>query len=364
MRKAFLLIPTVLAATLVPSISKADVPTCFGQPATLVAQPGEEDGDTVVGTAGPDVIVGSDLDDDLYGRGGNDLICGMGDGDKIVPGAGNDKAKGGYGRDKLNEYQGGVNADPGDDLFLGGPDDDVIYASTGNDILDGGAGREYIDYRQTDTPGPVTVNLATGEASVWGWSQTVTRIEEVVATDFDDALVGDGEANALAGGLGSDTLVGNGGDDNLQDWGPGDNIMRGGPGDDRLAGTLGNDTLRGGKGTDLIDFSNGHPDRGATLYVNLAKGIAKGYGTDSLEAIENVSGSHLHDVLIGDSGPNILESVSWSSSSASNDILVGRGGNDFLDGANRYPGDSLDGGRGSDRCSADEGDIFTSCEDA
>lgn len=41
MRKTFLVVPAVLAATLVPSVGKAEVHKCHGQVATIVSTTGD-----------------------------------------------------------------------------------------------------------------------------------------------------------------------------------------------------------------------------------------------------------------------------------------------------------------------------------
>lgn len=66
-----------LAAALyaAPVAAAQPVPTCFGQPATIV---GTSADDTLVGTEGADVIVGGEGADSIEGRGGDDLLCGNG----------------------------------------------------------------------------------------------------------------------------------------------------------------------------------------------------------------------------------------------------------------------------------------------
>jgi Ca2+-binding RTX toxin-like protein len=362
MRKAFLVIPVALVASLTPSISNADVPTCFGQPATIVGQPGEEGGDYIVGTNGPDVIVGTEGEDYIFGFRGDDLICGMGGGDDIRPRMGNDKVDGGDGGDGINgEFYRGAHQDSGNDLLLGGPDDDDIQASTGEDTMDGGEGEDTLSYYQEiDAPGPVTVDLPEGKASGWG-NHTVRGFETVFGSFLDDTLIGDSGPNLLSAGPGNDIQVGKGGDDWISDSG-GDDILVGGPGDDRLSmGNLGNDTVRGGEGVDTLVYGSLVRPEGTTLYINLAEGIATGYGVDSEHGVENAVGSHMDDILIGDSGPNVLYAgVFWGM--GGQDVLVGRGGKDQLIAANDgTPDDSLDGGRGRDTCQADEGDEVLSC---
>jgi Ca2+-binding RTX toxin-like protein len=101
MRKAFLVIPLALFASLIPSVSSAEVPTCFGQPATIV---GTEGVDILNGTEGADVIVGLGEADTIQGFGGDDLICGNAGDDWLVGGEGNDQVKGEEGDDSFPEH--------------------------------------------------------------------------------------------------------------------------------------------------------------------------------------------------------------------------------------------------------------------
>jgi Ca2+-binding RTX toxin-like protein len=363
MRKAFLVVPAVLAMTLLPGISKADVPTCFGQQATIVGQPDPYEGwDYIRGTSGPDVIVGTEGGDVILGFRGDDLICGMGGGDQIEPRRGNDKVDGGDGGDGINNYLGGAAQDSGNDLLLGGSGTDQIEASTGDDTMDGGGDKDLLSYFQSDAPAPVTVDLRVGTASGWG-DHTVSGFEDVHGSYLDDTLIGDDGPNLLSAGPGNDAQVGKGGDDWIADS-DGDDILNGGPGDDRLSmGNFGNDTARGGEGVDTLYYGSLTRQQGTTLYVNLAEGIATGYGTDSEYGIENVVGSHMRDILIGDSGPNVLHATNPWGGTGGQDVLVGRGGKDqLLVADDGIPDDSLDGGRGRDLCSADEGDEVRSCE--
>jgi Ca2+-binding RTX toxin-like protein len=65
-----------LVFAVTPVASGQEVPTCQGEPATIVAT---GTGPTS-GTDGSDVIVGTTGADTIYGLGGDDLICGAPDG--------------------------------------------------------------------------------------------------------------------------------------------------------------------------------------------------------------------------------------------------------------------------------------------
>jgi len=84
----------------------------------------------------------------------------------------------------------------------------------------------------------VTVNLATN-VNTGGDAQgdSLTGIENVTGSNYNDALTGDSNDNTLTGGAGNDTLVG-------------------GAGNDTLIGGAGNDTLVGGTGIDTADYSS------------------------------------------------------------------------------------------------------------
>jgi Ca2+-binding RTX toxin-like protein len=364
MRKSFLMVSVVLAATLVPSISKAQVPTCFGQPATIV---GTERVDILNGTEGADVIVGLGEADTIKGFGGDDLICGNAGDEWLVGGEGNDQVKGEEGDDSFPEYE--EPSDDGNDRLWGGPGGDWFSVTDGDDAIVGGKGKDSLNVEHLTVDwgdhvaGPVTLNLTTGESFLrkqLGGTRhsfgvdTISQVENLYGTRFDDILIGNDLNNGLDGDEGDDTLIGHGGRDRSILYG--DDTFFGGSGNDRIAAGVGDETIRGGTGTDWISFF--HANYTVGVRVNLRTGIATGHGTDRLAGIENLLGTRVHDTLIGDSRANVL-----TGSYRGNDTLVGGGGNDTLKARNATPRDSLDGGRGTDMCKADRRDIVTRCED-
>src|SRR4029078_12036996 len=75
------------------------------------------------------------------------------------------------------------------------------------------------------------------------------------------------------------------------------------------------------------------------------------YGMDTLIGIENLSGTVLDDVLIGDDGDNWLQGAADNclSGGSGNDTISGNGGNDLIEvGAGNH---SLSGGSGADTLS-------------
>ena len=218
----------------------------------------------------------TDLSDTIYGYGGNDTIFGLG----------------------------------GNDLIIGG---------LGADTINGGSGIDAAIY--TDSTTAVTVNLTTGTGS-GGTAQgdTLSAIENLFGSAYDDALTGNSANNSLSGMNGNDVLKGAGGDDTLS----------GGDGDDLLLGGAGADTISGGAGIDTLSYA------GSSTFVSVFLGgeqqTANGDAeSDVFSGIENLTGSSHNDRLDGDKHAN---------------VIMGLDGNDIIDG--RGGADTMIGGKGND----------------
>jgi Ca2+-binding RTX toxin-like protein len=115
---------------------------------------------------------------------------------------------------------------------------DRLTGNGGANILNGGTGTDTVSYvyRVIGTTG-VTVSLAVSTVQATGssGSDTLTSIENLTGSTFNDSLTGSTGANNLNGGAGDD-------------------LLSGGLGNDILIGGLGNDTLSGGGGGDIIRF--------------------------------------------------------------------------------------------------------------
>ena len=190
----------------------------------------------------------------------------------------------------------------GNDSFIGGSADDTLIGGAGDDSLIGGAGADSLDGGDgTDTASyigsgaGVTVSLATGSGS-GGDAQgdTLTGIENLTGSAFDDVLTGDGNANTLDGGGGDDVLSGGGGDDILA-WDSLDTMIDGGTGTDTLRVDSGDADLTAFAGTitgiEVIDLAT---DTGANTVTLAAADVLDisdtdtvtitGDGADSVEA--------------------------------------------------------------------------------
>lgn len=196
------------------------------------------DVDEVWGTFDDDYMSGTNNDLEIFrGLGGRDDIYGGGGDDWLVGGEGNDDLYGEGGNDKL--YGGSDNDDlyggSGNDWIFDGPGIDRVYGGSGVDtlLLDGSV------FVYTDEAAPQSgayVNLAENTfVDGYGYSNSVSSIENVRGTNEGDYIYGDNDENFLFGNDGDDLLVGGGGVDDLL-GGEGDDILVGGSQYDYLVG--------------------------------------------------------------------------------------------------------------------------------
>ena len=236
------------------------------------------------------------------------------------------------GNDRLNGSSGwdGLFGGAGDDRLFGNGGDDWLNGGAGNDMINGGTGIDTADY--SDAISAVTLNLGlTGSQRTGGaGTDTVTNVENINGSSFNDRLTGSALANQIDGNAGNDSLFGM-------------------AGNDILTGGAGNDLLDGGTGIDTADYADALNGvrvdlslTGAqnTVIASLGLPVSPDSGVDTLINIENVDGSNQGDILIGNAGANVLFGGGGF------DYLIGGDGNDVLDGG-RFS-DSLSGEGGND----------------
>jgi Ca2+-binding RTX toxin-like protein/subtilisin-like proprotein convertase family protein len=336
---------------------------------------GGEGNDFLQAGRGDDVVFGGGGKDTLYGHDGNDFLNGGDKADTLYGGDNNDVLRGGNGSDALF-------GDNGSDTLEGG---------VGADALDGGAGVDTASY--ASSAAGVTVRLFDG--FTFGGDaagDTLTSIENLAGSEFDDTLYGNAGANTLDGGAGDDYLQAgrgddvvrggtgedilfghdgndflNGGDQADQLYGGDDNdVLRGGFGGDSLFGEAGDDTLDGGAGSDMLNGGAGvdtasYANSSAGVTVRLFDGFTSGGDAqgDTLISIENLEGSAHDDVLSGNAQNNFLNGGAGDDTlkaGRGNDAVKGGFGRDTIeghDGNDKLMGeggdDTIDGGAGNDR---------------
>jgi serralysin len=177
--------------------------------------------DTLRGGDGADTLYGGIGDDRLDGGDGNDTFLGGDAGDDIISGGnGNDTADGGANNDTIR-------GDAGNDTLSGGTGNDTLQGGTGADILTGGTGADTASY--SGAAARVIVSLSnpainSGDAA----GDRFDSIENLIGSNFNDALNGDKANNRINGGAGNDVIK----------------------------GYAGNDTLTGGSGQDIFVFNS------------------------------------------------------------------------------------------------------------
>jgi Ca2+-binding RTX toxin-like protein len=287
---------------------------------------------TIIGTAGRDIITGSSSNDTIYGRAGNDLIWSGGGVDTVYGEAGNDDLRssgfgtydGGDGNDHIWAGQGGtevlrggngngdllvasawtgnysinlatqttsvagktisgfesVIAGAGHNTITGSAADNTIMGGAGNDWIHGGAGIDTADYFWA--AGSVVVNLQSGTTSGSDGSDTLISIENVMGSNYDDAIAGNGGSNYLRGAGGSDTMLG-------------------GAGADSIDGGGGVDTLSGGAGADVFNFAWANQSKEGTRHDLITDWVFDEDKIDlgRIDANEHVDGNQAFSTVKG-----------------------------------------------------------------
>ncbi|MET0313188.1 MAG: hypothetical protein ABW275_02225 [Hansschlegelia sp.] len=103
------------------------------------------------------------------------------------------------------------NGSDGKDGFWGGKGNDVFHGSAGGDAYDGSAGFDTLDFTYSQTK--VGINLAKASSSWTGDAKnsTLTSIEDVTGSVFNDKLTGGSQDMWLDGHFGKDKLTGGSG---------------------------------------------------------------------------------------------------------------------------------------------------------
>lgn len=260
----------------------------------------------------------------------------------------------------------------------GGEGDDFLQGTLGNDKLRGGNGNDTASFVTafSNTATGVTVDLNTqGIAQNTGaaGSDNLSSIENLIGSQYNDTLTGDGNSNVIEGGLGNDFLLGEGGNDTVSYAGATAGVtvsldLQGGTqntigagsdtltGFENLTGSAFNDSLTGdsqtnllsgGAGDDtlnpgtiavgLVDLLDGGTGSDTASFLGLGSGVTAflsdgsdgtasvgGNGIVIMRNIENLVGSSNNDTLTGDANANIIEG------GLGDDILEGGLGNDTV----------------------------------
>jgi serralysin len=224
---------------------------------------------------------------------------------------------------------------------------DVLLGNVNADILDGKGGNDTIS-------GGAGLDILLGQAG-----------DDILnGEDGNDTLLGGGGIDTLNGGNGTDVMYGEDGNDTLT-GGNDNDFLFGQAGNDTISGDAGNDYLFGGIGLDIL---------------NGGTGVDEIYGEDDNDTIRGgddndfLFGQLGDDTIYGDAGNDYItggdgidtlfggDGIDQLNGESGNDILHGENGDDALygnDGIDYLLGgsgnDFLDGGIGDDLLSGGAG---------
>ncbi|WP_426155779.1 retention module-containing protein [Pseudomonas sp. TSRC2-2] len=213
-------------------------------------------------------------------------LTGTASDDVLVAGSGNNVVNAGDGNDVLS-------AGSGNNEMHGGAGNDLLYSGAGNDLLDGGTGSDTASYAHATAAVTVNLDLLGAQNTLGAGTDTLTGIENLLGSNFNDSLTGDANNNVINGGLGND-------------------FLNGGAGDDLLIGGMGNNTLTGGAGADTFQWLKGNS--GHDLITDFTPGTDKLDLSQLLQG-ENASTASLDDYLhftVSGSGASVMTSIDVS----------------------------------------------------
>ena len=304
---------------------------------------GNNNNNTLSGTANPD---------NLFGRGGNDQLFGLSGNDRLNGGVGNDLLNGGLGIDtadysngsvagqsfigatagvtvNLNlmgaQNTGGAGLDrlvsienltgtPFNDTLTGNAANNVLQGLAGNDMLkggngndrlNGGAGIDTASYATATSGVAVSLdinidNVVEGQGNGGGGSDTLVSIENLTGSKFNDELRGVGAQFTLNGEAGNDVLLLGLADNSTLNGGAGNDellvrdssaVLNGGDGNDILSSTSRgvvhtyHSTMNGGAGADIL-WDDPEVDDETTFAYHLISDSPTGAGRDKINGFE------------------------------------------------------------------------------
>ncbi len=214
--------------------------------------------DTLNGDGGKDTLYGGEGNDKLNGGEGDDTLYGGAGDDTLVGGAGADTLDGGTNRDEIsysssalgvrvdlalttaqqdfdgtdandNEAEGDILSNienivgsNHDDSITGNRGTNILEGGLGADTLDGGGGIDTASYASSSKGVRVNLGLTGEDAQQVDFGtpnlneavgDILKNIENILGSDHNDSLTGNGYANILEGGKGNDRLAGGAGSD-------------------------------------------------------------------------------------------------------------------------------------------------------
>jgi Ca2+-binding RTX toxin-like protein len=196
----------------------------------------------------------------------------------------------------------------GDDELVGFGGADTLIGGDGSDHLEGGEGRDLVSYEFATQAARVFTSFGQRSQNAGAaLGDTLSGVEDLRGTAFDDQLTGSGSlANQLEGLAGADTLVG-------------------GAGDTLIGGTGADVYVLNDPGAVIVEVADGSRSSVHANYV--LPGLFEGFhDLTLLGSVRNGIGNGLDNRITGNAAANILDGGDGA------DTLDGGGGADVLVG--------------------------------
>jgi Ca2+-binding RTX toxin-like protein len=266
----------------------------------------------------------------------------------VSPTAGNDTIVGTWTDDTISGLA-------GNDKLTGGAGNDTLDGGAGNDTLTGSEGSDTASYASATAAVTVSLAITKAQNTKGAGTDTLSTIENLTGSSFNDVLTGSSAANVITGGAGNDVINGGGGIDTL-DGGEGSDVYLVTLLADKTAAEI---TDTGTTGTDELRFAATTAGTltllaGDTGFESVVIGTGAGASAATTGKVAlNVDATSSSNGLsiTGNAGNNTLTGSGFA------DTLDGGAGNDVLVGG--VGADSLIGGLGKDTLTGgNDGDIF------
>jgi Ca2+-binding RTX toxin-like protein len=332
--------------------------------------------ETVIGTPFDDYIVGTSDAETFYGGGGADLIEGQGGADVAYGGAEGDgcvvptshecesTGQQVVPRDPATISAGEMAAQSGSAsaLYLSGSNgnDAVVASYTGGQVTFTVGGSPAGSFPVTGAPDSVLLAGLAGDDTLFAAGFPETTAVILLGGEGGDGLTGGATEDAVVDGAGNDSVVAAGGDDAVPNNG-GEDFLDAGTGEDLFISNsvCEGDHLNGGADRDNANWAN----FGSAVAIDLSThgaGLVGGAGQPScaggtltlLSGIEDIEGTSLGDVMVGDAGANQLlgrPGPDTYHSGEGSDLILANSGAPLSDGTpSPDPDPTIDCGPGFD----------------
>lgn len=250
------------------------------------------------GGSGNDVLIGNLGNNVLDGASGSDIVSYADATSGVTVSLANTTSQDtvGAGSDQIANTE-SLMGSAFDDTLTGNSAVNTLEGMLGDDILDGAGGRDVVLYTSATAGVTVDLGITTSQNTAAAGNDTLSGLESLLGSSFDDTLAGGASNNGFNGLGGIDTISyaaftggvtvnlatnsasGAGGADTLAGienvtGGSGNDTLTGNSGDNIITGGLGIDTVDAGAGNDTVQIRDGVSDNNTVC----------GGGTDTLIA--------------------------------------------------------------------------------